>query len=114
MFEEKLLSLKAAAEYLGITEKRLKELSDHGVIPAYRIAGIYLRFKKSQLGKLKGKMSNIQNQYSQYQQTRSSFTKDADYTIKDRLKDFWLFYDFYIISILLITGILFIIFRHTL
>ena len=44
MSEEKLLSLKAAAEYLGITEKRLKELSDHGVIPAYRVAGLYLRF----------------------------------------------------------------------
>ena len=51
MFEEKLLSLKAAAEYLGIPEKRLKELSDHGVVPAYRIAGLYLRFKKSQLEK---------------------------------------------------------------
>lgn len=114
MFEEKLLSLKVAAEYLDITEKRLKELSDHGVIPAYRIAGLYLRFKKSQLGKLKGKMSNIQNQYSQYQQTRSSFTRDVVYITKDRLRDFWHFYDFYIISVVLIVGILFIIFRHTL
>ncbi len=114
MFEEKLLSLKAAAKYLDITEKRLKELSDHGVIPAYRIAGLYLRFKKSQLGKLKGKITNIQNQYSQYQQTRGSFNRDVAYTTKDRLKDFWHFYDFYIISMVLIAAILFIIFRHTL
>ena len=114
MPEEKLLSLKAAAEYLRITEKRLKELSDHGVVPAYRIAGIYLRFKKSQLEKLKGKITDIQNQYSQYQQTRSSFTGNVAYTAKDRLRDFWHFYDFYIISIVLIAVILFIIFRSTL
>jgi excisionase family DNA binding protein len=114
MSEEKLLSLKAAAEYLGVTEKRLKELSDHGVIPAYRVAGLYLRFKKNQLEKLKGKITNIQTQYSQYLQARSSFTREATYTFRDRLKDFWHFYDFYIISMLLIMCILFIIFKHTL
>ncbi|MDP8261021.1 MAG: helix-turn-helix domain-containing protein [Candidatus Kappaea frigidicola] len=114
MSEEKLLSLKAAAEYLGITEKRLKELSDHGVIPAYRVAGLYLRFKKNQLQKLKGKITNIQSQYSQYQETRSSFTRDVVYTTKDRVKDFWHFYDFYIISVVLIATILFMIFKHTL
>jgi excisionase family DNA binding protein len=114
MSEEKLLSLKAAAEYLEVSEKRLKELSDHGVIPAYRVAGLYLRFRKNQLQKLKGKITNIQSQYSEYQQARSSFARDVTYTAKDRLKDFWHFYDFYIISVVLIATILFMIFRHTL
>ena len=114
MSEEKLLSLKAAAEYLDITEKSLKELSEHGVIPAYRVAGVYLRFKRNQLDELKGKIINIQSQYSQYKQARSSFTRDVAYTTKDRLKDLWHFYDFYIISVVLIAAILFIIFRHSL
>ena len=114
MSEEKLLSLKAAAEYLGVTEKRLKELSDHGVVPAYRVAGLYLRFRKNQLEKLKGKITDIQNQYSEYQQARSSFARDVTYTAKDRLRDFWHFYDFYIVSVILIVAILFMIFKHTL
>jgi len=114
MSEEKLLSLKAAAEYLGVTEKRLKELSNHGVVPAYRVAGLYLRFRKNQLEKLKGKITDIQNQYSEYQQARSSFARDVTYTAKDRLRDFWHFYDFYIISVVLIVAILFMIFKHTL
>jgi excisionase family DNA binding protein len=114
MSEEKLLSLKAAAEYLDVSEKRLKELSDHGVIPAYRVAGLYLRFRKNQLEKLKGKISNIQNQYTQYQKARTSFARKVPYTVKDRLKDFWHYYDFYIVSLVLMAVILAIIFKHTL
>ena len=111
MSEEKLLNLKAAADFLGISEQRLKELSDHGVVPAYRVAGLYLRFKKKQLEKLKGKITDIQSRYGEYLQARSSFVKEAAYTPKDRLKDFWLFYDFYIISAFLIAAVLFFIFK---
>jgi excisionase family DNA binding protein len=114
MSEEKLLSLKAAADYLNVSEKQLKELADHGVVPAYRVAGLYLRFKKNQLEKLKGKISSIQNQYSQYQKARTSFARKVPYTLKDRLKDFWHYYDFYILSLILIAVILAIIFKHTL
>ncbi|MCK5306619.1 MAG: helix-turn-helix domain-containing protein [Candidatus Omnitrophica bacterium] len=112
--QEKLLSLKAAADYLGISEKKLKELSDYGVIPAYRIAGIYLRFRRSQLLNLKDKISGIQAQYAKYQQARVAYEEKTPYGLGDRLKDFWHFYDFYIISLLLIVIILAIIFRYNL
>lgn len=114
MAEEKLLSLKAAADYLNITESRLKELADHGIIPAYRVAGIYIRFKKSQLEQFKDKISKIQTQYTQYQKTRSNFDDNIRYTPGERLKDFWHFYDFYIISFLVIIGLLILIFRSSL
>ena len=110
MSQEKLLSLKAAAEYLGISESRLKELAEFGIIPAYRIAGIHLRFRKNQLEKIKDKMQAIQTQYSRYQEIRSSNKKD-NYTFYDRIRDFWHFYDFYIVSLVIIIIILIFIFR---
>lgn len=111
MTQEKLLSLKAAAEYLGISQTRLKELTDHGIIPAYRIAGIYLRFRKNQLLKFKDQIIKIQSQYSKYKETRSSFDTKVPHSFGDSIKDFWYFYDFYIISIIIIIIILIFIFN---
>jgi excisionase family DNA binding protein len=113
MDQEKLLSLKAAAKYLGISEGRLKEFADHGIIPAYRVAGIYIRFRKSQLEKFKDKMNIIQNQYVKYKQLRSNQDYQKDYSLASKIKDFWHFYDFYIISILIIIVTLFFIFRFS-
>jgi excisionase family DNA binding protein len=110
MSQEKLLSLKAAAEYLGISESRLKELADHGIIPAYRVAGVYLRFKKGQLVNFKDKMEAIQARYLRYQKIRETSSGEK-YSLSDRARDFWYFYDFYIISAVIILVILFFIFR---
>lgn len=110
MTQEKLLSLKAAAEYLGVSERRLKEFADHGIIPAYRIAGIYLRFRSSQLLKFKDKILKIQAQYSEYKETRGNPDSEYSYTLGDKIKDFWYFYDFYIISLVVIILILMLIF----
>ena len=113
MSQEKLISLKAAAKYLGISELRLKELAEFGMIPAYRIGGIYLRFKKSQIQQFKDKIQAIQNQYSKYQGLRINYRLE-EYTFLDRIKDFWYYYDFYILSTLVIILMLFFIFRSTL
>lgn len=48
-----LLNLKEAASILGIHEKRLKELVERKIIPAYMVADQLLRFKKEEVEALK-------------------------------------------------------------
>jgi len=48
-----LLSSKEAAAFIGISDERLSELVKTRVVPAYTIAGEFLRFKKEELEALK-------------------------------------------------------------
>ena len=50
---ETLLNEKEAADFLRVDQGRLKELVEKKAIPAYMIAGQFLRFKKSELEVLK-------------------------------------------------------------
>jgi len=50
---ETLLSEKEAALFLGLSEERLKRLVEDEIVPAYLIAGQFLRFKKEELATLK-------------------------------------------------------------
>ncbi len=83
--DEHLFNIREAAEYLGVSERRLKELVDKNEVPAYKIGGTFLRFKKSQLDAL----------------GREAVPAPA-HTGLDRLKDFFYFNDFYILSIIII------------
>jgi excisionase family DNA binding protein len=49
-----LLNAKEASEFLGIPEEKLKSFVEKHAIPAYMIAGQFLRFKKGELEILKG------------------------------------------------------------
>lgn len=51
---EKLLTVEEAAQILGVSADEVEMLSQKGLIPAYRIGGMYLRFKKEQIQKLRG------------------------------------------------------------
>lgn len=46
---ETLLNKEEAAAFLGVGEARLKELVENKVVPAYMIAGEFMRFKKAEL-----------------------------------------------------------------
>ncbi len=50
---DNFLNAKEAAEFLGISEDRLSHLVSEKAIPAYMIAGEFLRFKKDELATLK-------------------------------------------------------------
>jgi excisionase family DNA binding protein len=92
---EKLLTIREAAQYLGVTEKQIIELSDKGVIPAYKVGGVYLRFKKDQLDAAKNKILPT--------------TKESklEYSFNDKLSDFFYYNDFYILSLLIISLLIF-------
>ncbi len=96
---EKFISVRDAAQILGVSEKKIIDLVDEGQIPAYRIGGQYLRLKKEQIEGLKDskliKAENLRYEYSWF----------------ERLKDFFYFNDFYIASLIIIVVLFYVIFR---
>jgi excisionase family DNA binding protein len=101
MVEEKLLTIRDVSTILGISEKEVVDLSESGRIPAYKIGGVYLRFKRSQIEEFRKSFKVLTPEQSPAQK----------YSFKDKLSDFFYFNDFYILAILIILLIFVIIFR---
>jgi len=98
MAEEKLITVRDVSRILNLTEKEVLDLAENGLIPAYKVGGVYLRFKRGQVEEYRNKtQSNNQARY------KISFS--------ERIQDFFYYNDFYILSALLIFIMLFIIFK---
>lgn len=107
MIEEKLLTIRDVSQALGISEKEVIDLAEDGKIPAYKVGGVYLRFKKEQIEEFR----KILKPKPHHKAAGDEKRLQAKTGFKDRLSDFFYFNDFYILSTLIITVILFIIFR---
>jgi excisionase family DNA binding protein len=97
--KEKLLTIREAAQYLEVTERQIIDLSEKGVIPAYKVGGVYLRFKKEQLDEAR--------KYIQ----PSAEDEVIEYSFRDKLRDFLYYNDFYIFSLLSISILIYLIFK---
>lgn len=101
MVEERLLTVRDVASILGISEKEVLDLAESAKLPAYKVGGVYLRFKPEQV--------------EAFRKSSKSHLSKTDikqkYSFKDKVSDFFYFNDFYILSILIILLILIIIFR---
>jgi len=101
MSEEKLLTIRDVSLILGISEKEVLDLAESGTIPAYKIGGLYLRFKKEQ----------IEDYKKSIKYSPSKADTPAGYPLRDKLRDFFYFNDFYILTVLIIILLLIIILR---
>ncbi|MFA6320996.1 MAG: helix-turn-helix domain-containing protein [Candidatus Omnitrophota bacterium] len=129
---EKLLSIKEVADYLKIPEEEVKRLVDVGEIPAYKIGDTFLRFRKEQIDAIKSEIAEVEEKepehlkpvldlkgkpahtYTKIEREikrREPLTRQYDYTITERVKDFFYFNDFYIISFVLIAVLMYLIFK---
>ena len=129
---EKLLSIKEVADYLKISEEEVKRLVDAGEIPAYKIGDTFLRFRKEQIDAIRSEISEFEEKepqasslasgqkgqtthpYTDLERTikrKEPSTRQYDYTIAERVKDFLYFNDFYILSFLLIAFLIYLIFK---
>lgn len=105
---EKLLTLREAASFLGIPEKEMRHLVKKGDIPAYQIGGLYLRFKEEQILSLKSRFLK-QGSIASHEEKEHGFATEN--FLVSKIKDFFYFNDFYIISALFIAGLLYIILK---
>lgn len=129
---EKLLTIKEVAAYLGVSEEEVKRLVDIGEIPAYKIGGSFLRFRREQLDAIRSEISHIEKEgpehavpvldskghpthpYTELEKEikrREPVVRQYDYTVSEKIKDFFYFNDFYILSFIIIGVLLYIIFR---
>jgi len=100
---EKLITVRDVSLILGISEKEVLDLAESGKIPAYKIGGVYLRFKSDQIDEFRRKAD------SAYLPKKNNIPQQR--LLKDRISDFLYFNDFYLLSALIILAILLIIFR---
>ena len=103
---------------------------DIGEIPAYKIGGSFLRFRKEQIDAIKSEVSLIEEEepehakpsldshgkpthtYTDLEQDikrKEPITRQYDYTVPERIKDFLYFNDFYILSLVIIIILLYVI-----
>ncbi|MEW6008423.1 MAG: helix-turn-helix domain-containing protein [Candidatus Omnitrophota bacterium] len=108
MAEEKMLTVRQAAAFLGISEKAVIDLSDKGLIPAYKVGGVYLRFKKEQLKGIN--LSPEVLTQAQAGDTAGKFSSGLR-GIKDRVVDFFYFNDFYFLCLIICLALLFIVLK---
>lgn len=101
MADERLLTVRDASIMLGISEKEVLDLAEVGALPAYKVGGVYLRFKHEQVDEFRKKFRPAQLKIHP-EKTESS---------ADRLRDFLYFNDFYIWTTVIIILIIFIILR---
>ena len=101
MSDQKLLTVRDVSSILGISEKEVINLAENGIIPAYKIAGVYLRFKKEQILEFQ-KSDKV---------AAEKIHVPQKYTARDRVSDFFYFNDFYILAVLIIVLLLVIVFR---
>jgi excisionase family DNA binding protein len=102
MAEEKLLTIRDVSLILGISEMEVIELAERGEIPAYKVGGVYLRFKRQQVEDFRRK-SKLHLPPQKVSAEKSS--------LRERLDDFFYFNDFYILAFLLILLIVVMIFK---
>jgi len=97
MSSEQYISVREAAQVLGVSEKRIMDLIEGDQLIAYRIANQFLRLRKTDVLKL---------------QTSGSVepeSKQQPYTWNEKIRDFFYFNDFYMICAALIAILIYII-----
>jgi excisionase family DNA binding protein len=92
------VTVREASQILGVSEGRLMSLIDEKKLQAYKIAGQYLRLKREDVARIKSSGS-----------VESETIKFA-YTFQERLRDFLIYNDFYLTSLVIILALLYIIF----
>ncbi|HLD82911.1 MAG TPA: helix-turn-helix domain-containing protein [Candidatus Omnitrophota bacterium] len=101
MAEEKLLTVRDVSLILGLSEKEVMDLAESGRLAAYKVGGLYLRFRKEQVDDFRKAFA--------FSAHKPQLAKK--YSFKDRLSDFFYFNDFYILTALIILFMLFVIFK---
>ena len=93
-----LLSPEEVKQFLEVEEKDLDQFVTKGRLHAYRIGGTYLRYRKEEV-------LNLRQELHPGQKANLSIPWYA------RVRDFWRFNNFYILSLLLIAVLFFVVVR---
>lgn len=116
------MTVPELAEYLGLSEEKVRELVNNRVISAYRIGGELLRFRREQIDAIRSEIDSFRGVDGKNPATPHPGEKVREKlkthvrgaggnTFTDAVADFFYFNDFYIISAIVVTALLLFIFR---
>ncbi|MDD5085073.1 MAG: helix-turn-helix domain-containing protein [Candidatus Omnitrophica bacterium] len=88
-----MLNINEVINYLGVDRSRIEELIRKKKLRAYRIGGTYIRFRKEEVEGLIPHVRRTQQL--------------GPLSIFDRVRDFWRYYNFYILSFVFVALLLF-------
>lgn len=113
---EKLLDLQELSAYLEISEEEIKKLVDERIIPAYKIGGFFLRFRREQIDAIRNEIfSRKPHVTPTYKMKLDVAGKTASIestdTITDKILDFFYFSDLYLVSAILVILMIFVIIK---
>ena len=106
---EKLMTLRELSEYLRVPEDRLARLVEIRVIPAYKIGGELLRFRKEQIDAMRreidSRLEDVEKRKSSTpvspnpgMKTIAKPSPGKGNTFLEAVQDFLYFNDFYILA----------------
>lgn len=98
------MTVRDVSLLLGISEQEVLDLVERHDLIAYKVGGVYLRFKQEQV-------DDFRRNFKPSARQQDNPASGRRYSLGDRIKDFFYFNDFYILSILVIILILIIIFQ---
>ena len=96
---EKLWTTSEAAKFLGLQETDIERLVKDGKLTGYKLAGQFVRFKPDQIKALKD--SGAVRGAAPAPVAEAT----ASEPWQDRLRDLWYFYDFYLLSFVLLAAL---------
>ena len=96
---EKLWTTSEVARFLGIIDAEVDQLVREGKLTGYKLAGKFLRFRPDQVKDLKE-----QGGAKPAAAPRAIAARPDRWT--DKLRDFWYFYDFYLLSFVLLAALI--------
>ncbi len=88
-----MLSLEEVKSFLELSQEDLEKHLKSGKLRAYKIGGTYLRFRKEEVLNLRSEL-------------RPGKTKLSKPGVIARVSDFWQFNNFYILSLLVVMGLI--------
>lgn len=92
------ITVRETSQILGISEKKVMDMVESGQLQAYRIADQFLRLKRNEVMGVRSSGEVV------------SEITHHDYTGSEKLKDFFYYNDFYLVSLGVICFLLYIIF----
>jgi len=114
---EKLINVRETAEFLGIPRNKIRELVEKGELPAYKIGGKFIRFRKEQVEAIRNEILSKVGQFTPQVQASSSGETDRQVqeisysqSARDSFMDFFYFNDFYLVAAVIACLLLFFIF----
>jgi len=97
--QEKLFTTREVSHTLGISEKDVIELANKNLIPHFKVAGEFLRFRKEDILRIK---PAIKKKYN---------LPEKNYRSLEQVREFVYFNDFYLASAMVIIFLLWIIIK---